>query len=63
MVSAQVEEQEGLEEEEALGVAALGVVATVVADMEAALGVPDLALAILGLGASVLLILLGVSMR
>lgn len=59
MVSAPGEEQEDLEQEEVLGVVALEVVAMVVADLEVALGVLDL----VGLGDSVHLFLLGVSMR
>lgn len=63
MVSAPGEEQEVLEQEEVLGVVALEVVAMVVADLEVALGVLDLVLDLVGLGDSVHLFLLGVSMR
>lgn len=63
MVSAPGEEQEDLEQEEVLGVVALEVVAMVVADLEVALGVLDLVLDLVGLGDSVHLFLLGVSMR
>lgn len=55
--------EEGLEEEEALVEVALGVAMVEVADLEVVLGVLDLALATLGLGALVLLILPGASMR
>lgn len=56
MVSARVEgQEEDLEEEEALVEVALGVAMVEVADLEVVLGVLDSALAILVLGASVLL--------
>lgn len=55
--------EEDLGEEEALVEVALGVAMVEVADLEVVLGVLDSALAILGLGALVLLILQGVSMR